>query len=130
MFQFSPVCNFGKFIYFGLGTVRSVRLNMSLKTLTNIGHNINIYQVGLGVRLTFAFFFCMAIVTAATFWIFRQFCNVVQSLVSNIFVPVLAQFGILLPNLLSECVWYSSPLLRNQTPEIVWYSNIFGCLLV
>ena len=34
-FQFSPVCNFGNFVSFGLGTVRSERVKSTLYPISN-----------------------------------------------------------------------------------------------
>ena len=41
VFQLNPVCNVGKFIIFGFGTVRSERLIKSLKFLLSKAHPLD-----------------------------------------------------------------------------------------
>ena len=50
VFQFDPVCKFGKFINFGLGTVRSERVKLHFNTNNNfimgrLGLRLNIFAI-------------------------------------------------------------------------------------
>ena len=58
VFQFYPVCNFGKFISLGLGTVRSEGDNIINYNCTSLEHEQGSAFAGRNFSLSFFFGFC------------------------------------------------------------------------